>query len=119
MKKDINTKGIHYILDLWNCNQKILNQPNALLNILTTCSEKLETQVVGKCFHQFQPQGVTGILLLAESHISIHTFPEYSYASVDFYLCSTHRDATEAVTWIIDQLSSEKWHIKTLVRGVL
>lgn len=117
--KKITTEGVHYLVDLWNCNPKLLNYRVFLRLVLRKSSDILGTKVINECFHQFYPQGVTGLLLLAESHISIHTFPEHNFASMDFYLCNLARDTTKAIQWISKQLETEEIVIDEVYRGYL
>lgn len=74
-------------------------------------------EVLSSHFYQFQPQGVTGILLLSTSHMSIHTWPEERYASVDFYTCGD-QDLNAQVEFLLKGLSPKKAMLYSIVRGV-
>ncbi len=82
--------GIHLIADLYDCQCSL-----DLLSILSVLEPRMieaatdaQMQVVGVRFHQFQPVGVTGVVLLAESHVAVHTWPERSYVTLDVYVCN-------------------------------
>lgn len=82
-------QGHHWLLDLAGCNCDPALMADALLLrafCLDACSA-VGMQVVGDVFHQFAPAGVTGVVLLAESHLSVHTWPELHFAAVDVYVC--------------------------------
>ena len=74
--------------------------------------------VIGKIFHQFSPQGVTGVVAIAESHLCIHTWPEFSYAAVDIFTCGENFDPTEAAKLIIAGLESSDPEMTEVSRGI-
>ena len=75
--------------------------------------------VVGESFHHFSPQGVTGILAIAESHISIHTWPEYGYAAADIFACGSSFEPKEAAELLAEQLESKDPDITEIQRGMV
>lgn len=77
----------HLLVEFNQCAIDILNDPSQLENLMQQAAIAANATIKNSVFQQFEPQGVTGILLLAESHLSIHTWPQYAYASVDFYTC--------------------------------
>ncbi len=77
--------GTHLLVDLWGAHS--LDDPAAIDSALRACAEASGATVLGGDFHRFEPNGVSGILLLAESHISIHTWPERNFAALDLFMC--------------------------------
>ena len=77
--------GTHLLVDLWGARD--LDDPTAIDRTLRACAEASGATVLGGDFHRFQPNGVSGVLLLAESHISIHTWPEREFAALDVFMC--------------------------------
>ena len=77
--------GTHLLVDLWGARD--LDDPAAIDRTLRACAEASGATVLGGDFHRFQPNGVSGVLLLAESHISIHTWPEREFAALDVFMC--------------------------------
>ena len=67
--------------------------------------------------HHFHPQGVTALGLIAESHVAIHTWPEYRYAAIDVFTCGRRANAEKACRYLISALKAERHSLKTLTRG--
>ncbi len=86
--------------------------------MMLRAAEETGATVVGKIFHQFSPQGVTGVVAIAESHLCIHTWPEFSYAAVDIFTCGENFDPTEAARLIIEGLESSDAQLTEVPRGI-
>lgn len=86
--------------------------------MMLRAAEETGATVIGKIFHQFSPQGVTGVVAIAESHLCIHTWPEFSYAAVDIFTCGENFDPTEAAKLIIADLESADSEITEIERGI-
>ena len=82
--------GKHCILALYDCDPARLDDEAFLRTAITTAAKRAGATLLNLITHQFQPQGVTGLALLAESHISIHTWPESGYAAIDVFTCGDH-----------------------------
>ena len=80
-------------------------------------AEKANVTVVEKCFHQFSPYGVSGVVVIAESHIAIHTWPEHKYAAVDFFTCNKNTDTNIVVNYLKENFKSQKMDVKIFKRG--
>jgi len=115
----LNVLGKHLLLELKECNPQLLNDLDYIRNSLLRAAEDLGVHVVGESFHQFSPQGVTGILSIAESHISIHTWPEYGYAAADIFTCGSSFQPLQAAEILIEQLESKDQDITEIPRGLL
>lgn len=103
----VDIKGKHLLIDAFECDEVILNDPSLLRRILIEAALDAEMEVLHCYFHQFTPQGITGILVLATSHLSIHTWPEENYASLDFYTCGD-KEIIEIGYALLKQLASKK-----------
>jgi len=75
--------------------------------------------VLGDSFHHFSPQGVSGVVIIAESHLSIHTWPEYGYAAVDVFTCGTTVKPEKAAEVLMEKLGSRNHSLMEIPRGVL
>ena len=82
--------GKHCILELYDCDPARLDDEAFLRTTITTAAKRAGATLLNLITHSFEPQGVTGLALLAESHISIHTWPESGYAAVDVFTCGDH-----------------------------
>jgi spermidine synthase len=112
----LNTDGKHIIIDAFDCNRDFLNNKNHLENLMLQVAKNLEIKVLSSFFYPFQPQGVTGMMALASSHMSIHTWPENGYASLDIYTCG-ERNPLEQVEFLLRGISAKKARIYRLSRG--
>lgn len=79
--------GRHVLIELFDCDPVILNDVSAIEKILTEAAKKAGATIIHTIFHHFSPHGISGIVVIQESHLSIHTWPEYGYAAVDIYTC--------------------------------
>jgi S-adenosylmethionine decarboxylase len=116
---DLNALGKHLLLELKECNREVLDDLSFLQGVLVSAAEKAGATVLENYFHQFAPQGVSGAVLIAESHLSLHTWPEYGYAAVDIFTCGTTVDTEVAAELLIQKLESKDPSIMEIKRGVL
>lgn len=109
--------GRHGLLDLYGCDENILRDAARLQTILEQAAAAARATVLYRRFHTFGGAGgVTGVLLLAESHISIHTWPEHRYAAADIFLCG-HMPAQAARHTIEHGLCARNTRWQSLIRG--
>jgi S-adenosylmethionine decarboxylase len=101
-----DTVGKHCILELYDCNHERLDDEAFLRNAITSAAKRAGATLLHLVTHHFEPQGVTGLALLAESHISIHTWPESGYAAVDVFTCGDHTMPERACQVLIDELEA-------------
>jgi len=111
--------GRHLLLDLKDCDKEVINDLDFLKDCLHEAAIQCGATVVGESFYQFSPRGVSGVVNIAESHISIHTWPEYSYAAVDVFTCGDDVKPEEAAKLIIQQLQSKNHSSIELRRGMI
>jgi S-adenosylmethionine decarboxylase len=101
------------------CNPALLNDLDYIRQAMLTAAHGVGATVVGESFHRFSPQGVTGILAIAESHISIHTWPEYAYAAADIFSCGSSFLPREAARRLAEQLECRDAEFKEIERGLV
>ncbi len=111
--------GEHILLELFDCNAEILNSKEQVGRILRQAAKIAQAHIVGDCFHEFSPHGISGILVISESHFSIHTWPEYNYAAVDLFSCGDSLNMKDAVDYIKGSLEAGQASILEVKRGVL
>ena len=85
--QSFDTVGAHVLADFWGCQFEKLDDADQLMNSLRQAAKSAKMTILGEESYKFDPQGFTGLLLLSESHISIHTYPERGYAAIDVYTC--------------------------------
>jgi S-adenosylmethionine decarboxylase len=111
--------GTQLVLELKNCNPVLLDDLPYIRNALLEAAEKTGATIIGQSFHQFSPQGVTGVIAIAESHLCIHTWPEFGYAAVDIFTCGEGFKPREAANMVVESLQSKEHSIMEIERGVL
>lgn len=111
--------GEHYIIELYECNKDILNNLDAIQGTLLSAAEISGATIIDSRFHRFAPQGVSGVILIAESHISIHTWPELGYAALDLYTCNPGMDIDGAMRMLTETFESSDFVVEYMPRGVL
>ena len=115
----MNALGRHVILDLKQCPADILDDLPYIQSTLIEAATSIGATVVGETFHKFSPQGVTGVVAIAESHICIHTWPEFQFAAADIFTCGEGFDPHAAAQHIIAKLKAVDATITELERGDL
>ena len=110
--------GAHYIIELWDCNQQFLNDLAKIREGLRTAADLAGATIVNDCFHQFAPQGVSGVVVIAESHLSIHTWPELGYAALDLFTCKLDMDLEACFEHIRSTFGPGQMDVRQLERGV-
>ena len=113
----VNTLGMHVILEMHNCTPKLLDNPEKCRRILYTIARRSGMTPLKDVFHTFSPHGLSGALLLAESHVSIHTWPEFGYAAVDFFTCNMETDTQLVEDLFVSMFRPSDYDFKILPRG--
>ena len=108
--------GKHCILELYDCDHSKLDDEAFLRTTITTAAKRAGATLLNLITHRFDPQGVTGLALLAESHISIHTWPENGYAAVDVFTCGDHTMPESACEHLRTELGARKHALRSFLR---
>lgn len=111
--------GRHLLLELKICNKEVLDDLNFLKDCLNEAAIQSGATVVGESFYHFSPYGVSGVVNIAESHIAIHTWPEYRYAALDVFTCGTDVDPEKAARLITEKLGAQSHSLIELRRGIV
>ncbi len=110
--------GRHLIAELAECNRITLDDLHLLEEYLNESVRQSGATIVKSVFHRYNPQGVSGVVVIAESHFSIHTWPEYGYAAVDFFTCGDAVDPYRAYGYLKEKLESRHSNLSELKRGI-
>ena len=106
------------IVDLYGCDTAILDSIEKIKAIIHTACRALPTTIVEECYHKFEPIGISAIAVISTSHFSIHTWPEYGYASIDIFSCDSNVPE-EISTLLKELLCATHIESKTLKRKLL
>ncbi|MEN3046255.1 MAG: adenosylmethionine decarboxylase [Candidatus Hydrothermales bacterium] len=110
--------GEHYIVEASGCDPEIIGNVEKVQEILVKAAHKANVKIWAVSFHRFPPQGVSGVIVISESHISVHTWPEYSYVALDIYTCGEHSNPEAAVNFALQEFKAENVHISEITRGL-
>ena len=115
----MNALGKHLLLELKGCDKEVLNDVGFLREALLAAAGEAGTTVLGESFHQFNPHGVSGVVMIAESHLVIHTWPEYGYAAADIFTCGDSVQPEKAAETLVEKLGSKDHSVIEMQRGIL
>jgi len=114
----VDALGYHYIIEASGCNSEVLSDPKRLRDILVRAAKVGKMDVRTTHFYKFSPMGVSGMVIVTGSHISIHTWPENGYAAIDVYICGTSSYPEKAIEYILEEIRAEHAHITEIQRGI-
>ena len=116
-EQKLSHQSKHLLLELYRCDCEKLNDESFLRCILNRASKLANATVLNLISNKFEPQGVTAIALLAESHISIHTWPESNYSAVDIFTCGKNMMPELASQYLIESLMAEEHSLRVIERN--
>jgi S-adenosylmethionine decarboxylase proenzyme len=109
--------GQQIVLDLYECVTERFDDIDWVRQTLVEAAEAARATIVEVIFHKFSPWGISGVVVIAESHIAIHTWPERRYAAIDVFTCGPVLDLNRAVAHLIDAFGSRAPHLRHMQRG--
>ncbi|MCC6177178.1 MAG: adenosylmethionine decarboxylase [Chloroflexi bacterium] len=109
--------GRHLVLELWGCEN--LNSSAVVERALLDIVEALNLTLLSLNVHPFSPIGVTGVAIVSESHVVIHTWPELGYAAVDVFTCGAERNPEDAVPVLREHFAPERIQVMEMSRGLV
>ena len=109
--------GRHMLLELYDCPLEILNDSQEIEKILVNTVKQVNATLISKSFHHFSPYGVSGVVIIAESHITIHTWPEHRYAAIDVFTCDETIDYQLVETLLVKAFNAANHEAKIIARG--
>lgn len=113
----LETIGTHYIVEMYGCPYYLLDNEEFVCNAMREAVRCCGAELMGDISHHFHPQGVTSLGILAESHISVHTWPEHGYVAADIFTCGTRADPHKACVYLVDVFQAGRYIINKLTRG--
>jgi len=108
----------HLLLELLDCDPEALNSLDIVKTCMVEAAKRAQATIIDVVFHEFNPFGISGVVVIAESHLAIHTWPEYRYAAVDVFSCGESLQPQLAVDYLVEQLGAARASVVELQRGV-
>ncbi|MCL6119992.1 MAG: adenosylmethionine decarboxylase [Deltaproteobacteria bacterium] len=115
----MNSLGTHLLLELKKCRKNILDDLEFVETAMLDAASEAKATIVEHKFHEFNPFGISGMVIIAESHLSIHTWPEYDYAAVDIFTCGDIIKPQEAAEFLVERFGSLEPQIMEIKRGLI
>jgi S-adenosylmethionine decarboxylase proenzyme len=113
----VEALGKHILVELYDCNSEILNDPKKIEESMNKAADLAGATIVSSSFHHFSPHGVSGVVVIAESHLTIHTWPEYGYAAVDLFTCGETVDPWIAFDFLKQTYKCSHFSVMEMKRG--
>lgn len=114
----MKTKSLHILAEFQGCNTQKLDDLTFIESTMLEAAKRANATVINCNFHKFGPQGVSGVLVLAESHLSLHTWPEHGYAASDIFVCGNECFPALAQEYLAQAFEASTTELMTLQRGV-
>lgn len=110
--------GRHVLAEFYGCPPDILNDTTQIEEIMVKAALEAGAEIREVVFHEFTPQGVSGVVVISESHLAIHTWPEFGYAAVDVFTCGTTVDPWVSCYYLKKRFTAERMAAKEIKRGI-
>lgn len=115
----MNSLGRQILVEFYQCDAEKLNNENHIAQAMHDAAVISGATIVEEVFHTFSPHGISGVVVIAESHLAIHTWPEYGYAAVDLFTCGDEIEPEKGFDLLKNELGSKNVSVMELKRGVL
>jgi len=109
--------GKQIMVELYGCNSDKINDQSFISGSMTEAAIKAKATIVKKYFHEFSPYGISGTIVIAESHINIHTWPEHNYAAIDIFTCGEDLLPLAAAEHLKSEFEADKMETTECTRG--
>ncbi|MCR4430653.1 MAG: adenosylmethionine decarboxylase [Tepidanaerobacteraceae bacterium] len=110
--------GRHILAEIYDCDSNVLNDRELIEEILVKAALEAGAEVREVAFHKFSPQGVSGVVVISESHLAIHTWPELGYAAVDVFTCGERVNPWDACNYISEKFNAGHMTATEVKRGI-
>jgi S-adenosylmethionine decarboxylase len=114
----VQALGRHLLLELFDCDAEAINSLDTVKATMVEAAKRAQATIVDVVFHEFNPFGISGVVVIAESHLSIHTWPEYRYAAVDIFSCGDVLQPEVAANYLVEQFGAERASVVEMQRGM-
>ena len=111
--------GRHVLAEFYECDADAINDVRLVEETLINAAKEARATVIGSSFHVFEPHGVSGVVVISESHLAIHSWPEYAYAAVDIFTCGDDVDPMVAFEYLKRHFKTKNATYQVIQRGQL
>ncbi|MFD3157134.1 adenosylmethionine decarboxylase [Haloimpatiens sp. FM7330] len=111
--------GRHILAEIYDCKLEVLNDKEYIEKVMVESALKAGAEVREVAFHKFSPQGVSGVVIISESHLTIHTWPEFGYAAVDVFTCGDTVNPWDACNYMTEFLGAKNMTATEVKRGII
>lgn len=116
-KPDHKALGHHWLIELYACDAVSLEQTAFIQSHMEEAARRTGATIVQSNFHQFSPYGVSGVVVIQESHLTIHTWPEHSYAAIDLFTCGDSIEPEKGIEYLREAFNAKKVEVQYIQRG--
>jgi len=117
--ENLKALGAHVLVEMHDCFVEKLDDVDWVEQVMVEAARKAHARIVNSVFHKFNPVGISGVVVIAESHIAIHIWPEYRYAALDIFSCSSEFKVSAAVSFVTEQFRCVRPSVTEVRRGLL
>ncbi|KAJ52514.1 S-adenosylmethionine decarboxylase [Clostridium tetanomorphum] len=114
----MKTLGRHILAEIYGCDNEILDDKDYIERTMVDSALKSGAEVREVAFHKFSPQGVSGVVIISESHLTIHTWPELGYAAVDVFTCGDTVNPWDACNYLTEKFKAKNMTATEVKRGI-
>ena len=111
--------GNQMVIEMYDCESAQFDNVDWVRNVLVEAAQRAHATIIEVVFHKFNPVGISGVVVISESHLAIHTWPEHRYAAIDIFTCGDVLDGDAAVSYIARQFGSKRYTVAAHPRGLL
>jgi S-adenosylmethionine decarboxylase proenzyme len=115
----VSSLGRHLLVEYYDCDIDVLDSVETIREAMLNAAEMSGATIISDTFHHFSPQGVSGVVVIAESHLAIHTWPEHKFAAVDLFTCGDEVDPWVGFYYLKEVLKSKYFTVMEMRRGLL
>lgn len=115
----MKTLGRHVLVELYNCDNKVISDVRRIEAIMVGAAKHAKATIVDVVFHNFNPNGISGVIVIQESHLAIHTWPEHRFASVDIYTCGSQVNPWAAYSYLTKHFKAKNVTALEMKRGMI
>jgi S-adenosylmethionine decarboxylase len=115
----VQSLGNHLIIELYECRSEIINDAKSVEEKLVEAVKISGANIVQSVFHKFNPHGISGVVVIEESHFSVHTWPEYGYCALDIFTCGDEIDCHSALQYLKKEFQAKNLSVTEMKRGML